>query len=247
LFGDSEFQLPDTTKGTREFDPRLMEVTNKELDILKGIVRLELTDTGYLLNARYGVVSPASNVTGGGTDHILIERSFGTTLAQKEKDKWVDYIGQDIIIHDGTHNNIQTTTLTGFADGNENKMLVDPAIIAPSPGDVVDIPAYDATKPGNNIYKLVFAFTNAYTPVASGTSGTVFDVTDASALVEGNTIYLAVESDFSNISEEVQITDVTGTTVTVDEDLGFTPDSTYAVFLVGYTDSDGTSEGYRYI
>ncbi len=50
--------------------------------------------------------------------------------------------------------------------------------------------------------------------------------------------------DFASVSPEVLVTDVTGSTVTVDASLGFTPDNTYYVDLIGF--KDGLAP-YRYV
>ena len=63
--------------------------------------------------------------------------------------------------------------------------------------------------------------------VSSGTSNTVFSVGDASKLYEG--LSIRVYDGISDDSGYLNISNLTGTTVTVDSDMGFTPDNTYFV------------------
>lgn len=240
LFGSAEMQISDVTQGTRDFNPRLFEIQNRRLDIKTGNITLDLIDTNFLSNARYGVISPSSKVDSGSTTSaiILVDGGFGTVSVSREKDKWTNYVGEEIIVHDPNYALSQTATFTGFDPGNPLKMLVTGLSTAPNVGDIVDIPPYPSTasKRDNALYKAIHAFFDPQVAVASGTSSTIFNVGagDASKFFVGGVIRVH-NLDFSVDSGDVNITDVTGTQVTC-QDLGFTPSSSELVDLIGFPD-----------
>ena len=248
LFGDENLQISDVNTGTRAFIPRLFEIQNRRLDIKKGDMSLDLVDTNFLANARYGTISPSSVVGSGSTTSyiIVVEGGYGTASVSLEKEKWENYVGEKIIVHDESYSSTQEATFLGFDPGNSTKMLVSGLSTAPNSGDVVDIPAYpDSTdKTENAIYKALHAFMDPQVAVASGTSSTVFDVGsgDASKFFVDCVIRVH-DASFSSDSGDVMVTAVSGTQITC-QDLGFTPSSSYLVDLIGFPDE---GDPYRLI
>lgn len=249
LFGDSSLNVVDITQGSRDFIPRLMEVSNRKLNIKTGEILLDLTDTNFLTDGRFGVISPSSKVDSGSTltRIVLQDNAFGTLSVAREKDKWSDYFGEKIIVHDDSWTSVQECTLTGFDPGNSLVMIVSGLSTPPALDDIVEIPEYPSgTNPRDNaLYKAMHVFLNPQVAVTSGTSSTVFNVGagDISKFSIGCTIIVHNES-FSVASGEVKVQNISGTQITVDQSLGFTPSSSELVDLIGY--SDGGSP-YRYI
>ena len=248
LFGTSDMQISDVTLGSRDFIPRLFEVQNKRLDIKTGNITLDLVDTNFLSDARYGVISPSSVVDSGSTTSsiLIVEGGMGTVSVGREKEKWTNYIGEEILVHDESWSTTQTCTFTGFDPGNPLKMLVTGLSTAPSAGDIVDIPNYPSTtnKLDNKIYKAIHVFYDPQVAVASGTSTTVFNVGsgDASKFSAGRSIRVH-SADFSDDSGDIKISAVSGTQITCD-DMGFTPTSSDLVDLIGFPD---TGAPYRWV
>jgi len=83
--------------------------------------------------------------------------------------------------------------------------------------------------------------------VVTGISQTQFTVSspDSAIFQVGNPVYLH-NSDYSQTSFAIEalITDVTGVTITVNKQLGFTPNNTHFVELVGFKDK---GPPYRYV
>jgi hypothetical protein len=109
----------------------------------------------------------------------------------------------------------------------------------PASGYIIDIPAYDTGTDAmvNSKYKLIHCFYCPQVAVTSGASGTVFDVAggDIGKFHVGSIIRVH-NFDYSVDSDEVEITDITGNTITVDDDLGFTPSASELVSLIGFND-----------
>lgn len=254
VYGDSTLQLPDTKKGSREFSPRLFEVANKSLAIKTGEVKLDLIDSGYsLADGRYGIVSPASKTVAAGSsgNELKIRNSFETVAPRIEKSKWNPYVGQRIVVHDEDWDNVHETILLGFSPSDDFLMLLDTAPPFPILDDyVVDVAQYpDNDDPEDaQLLKRVFVYTNPTVGVLSGISDTQFTVPglDASKFLEGAIVLVRGTGDeaWDLVSPEVRVTDVTGSTITVDESLGFTPAAGYEIDLIGF--KDGGSP-YRYL
>lgn len=249
VFGSPELKMTDITRGDREFEPKLYEVVNKSLNIKTGRVNLDLLSTAFELDGRYGIISPASYVgTGSTTINIKVIDSFSTISPKKEKDKWRDYIGETILIHspDWTYN--EETTLVRVNPIDDYAFEVSPAL--PSPplaGYIIDVPVYDTGTESslNAKFKLIHCFMCPQVPVVSGASSTVFDVDsgDIGKFHVGSIIRVH-NFDYSVDSIEVEITDITSNTITVNTSLGFTPSSSEVVDLIGFNDR---GLPYRYI
>jgi hypothetical protein len=154
--------------------------------------------------------------------------------------KWTPFIGKRIQVHsyDWTFNEI--VTIVGLNSSDPTALDIDPSLsLAPPEDYIIDINVYPSSTDTqeDQIYKNLYAHFSASVPVVSGTSTTVFDVGvgDVSKFFVGAILVLHDE-DYSNVSPEVKVTDITGTQITVDEDLGFTPDNTYTVEGIGFAD-----------
>lgn len=234
----SDIPLTDTKKGARGLEPRIYEITNKSLSI-DGDVRLQLTDTLFSTDFRFSVVGPSSFIdTGSTTTKIILKRSFvADENAGTERLKYEKYIGEKIRIHNEDFTFDETVTLLSFDAQNEKAIIVNPALsIAPLENYILDMPSYSSGT--NSNYKIAHAFLTPQVEVTSGTSNTVFDVADVSKFFLNTRIRVHNE-DFTNDSGNVKIIDITGSTITVDTDMGFTPSTGDLIDLIGFASDSG--------
>jgi len=248
LFGNADLQIPDVEEGSRDFKPRLMEVVNKKLDI-RGKVSLELLDTGVGLDGRFGVISPNSFVgSGSTTSKVVLKASFGTGEFELERDKWTNFLGEEIRVRNTTFTYTEVTTLQQFDPETLTAILVDPPLSgAPAEDLIIDLPDYPDNADADDRRKMKNIH-NFFTPVVdivSGISTTVFEVAPADIdkfLVDA---YVIVHNDsFSDastpdaVTDDLQVVSIdTGTNrVTVSGDMGFTPSAGYKVNLIGFKD-----------
>lgn len=248
-FGDDDFNIVDTTKGERGFTPRLCEVIDKKMNIVTGRVDLTIIDTNYLSTGRYGIFSPSSILASGSTTtQLVIQNSYGTTAPAIEKDKWVDYIGEDILIHDITYTTTYTATILGFDPSDDTLMNITTIGGAPPAGYIIDIINYPASASPEEalLYKSIHCFSGPQVAVTGGTSTTSFTVGagDVSKFFVGCQIKVHL-GDYSTESPEVYVESIVGTTITTRTSLGFTPTSSYLVSLIGFSQDQGPS--YRYL
>lgn len=243
LFGDPLFNLSDTTNASRDFSSRIMEVTNKEWNWQNGKIVLTLLDTTYSNSVLYGVFSPSSLIgTGSTTSNIIIKKSFGTGEFDKEKDKWQNYIGKEIKVHSEDWSVSENTYIVGFSGGNDNLMIVDPPLsFSPLEDYLIDIVRYEEIDTLDNFYSLAHCYWCPSVNVVSGASNTSFDVSgaDISKFFIGSIIRVH-KLDFTIDSGEIlkKVTDITGNTITC-QDLGFVPDNTMVVDLIGFSFNNG--------
>lgn len=249
VFGSPSLKVTDSDSGTRATPPKLYEVVNKSLSIKTGEVKLDLLSTAFNIDGRYGVISPATQLDSGSTTTVLkIKDSFSTTFPDKEKDKWSQYIGETILVHSTDYSFAEETTLVGFSLSDDYKMNVNPALSAPPPADyIIDVPNYpnNTDAHDNEKYKLIHCFFTPQVAVVTGISQTQLTVGggDVGKFFVGS-ILRVHDITFSNDSPESIVTAIVGTTITVDTALGFTPDNTYLIDLIGFTD---LGKPYRYI
>jgi hypothetical protein len=248
LFGDENLDLSDTTIGRRGFVPRLCEVVNKSMNIVNGTVDLTVIDTSYLAAGRYGIFSPSSVLgSGSTTTSLIITDSFGTVAPEIEKNKWQEYIGENILIRSDNYAVQYNSKLLGFDPANNYRMLIDPIPSAPPAGYLVDVQFYPASvNPAVNLkLKNVFVFADPSVPVVTGIDTKNFTVGagDIGKFTVGATIMLH-NADYSSMTPEVRVSAISGTQITVAQPLGLTPSSSYTVELIGFPDG---GPAYRYI
>jgi hypothetical protein len=243
IFGDEKLKISDITEGTREFQPRVMEIVNKSINIKTGRINLDLLDTAYGIDGRYGSISPSSYVGNGATTTTIpIKRSFGTEQFELEQDKWQDYIGEIILVRSPDFSFQEEVLFTGFINGSPNIMQVQPLSIAPSEDFIVQAPNYDlASLQAKRTWKSLHPSFNPQVEVVSGIDNFSFTVADVSAFSVGRPVRVhsfdyTIDSTPNLDVNDAVVEDITGTTITVDRDLGFTPANGQLVDLIAYTD-----------
>lgn len=249
LYGDPNLKLVDTRKGKRGFSKRIFEVVNKSLNIKTGEVLFDLVDTNYLSDGRYGVFSPSTLLDVGSTTTVLkIKNSFATPDFQFEKDKWSpNFEGQKIRVHNEDFSYDHTVTFIGVDPTNNYKFLIDPALpSAPGENFIIDLPEYYGTDEDAAPYKNQHCFFDPSIPVVTATIQTEVEVapTDTVKIFVGSKVVVHDE-EFDIVSPEVTVTEIVGDTIKFDKPLGFVPDSTYSLELVGFVDDLGPA--YRYL
>jgi hypothetical protein len=245
-------QLSDTKNesGTRNLTPRIFEVTNKVVNTKGAPIRLQLLDTAYSLNGRYGVISPSSKVTTGSTTTILnLKKSFGTVLTTRSENyKWRNLIGAKLRIRSVDYAFDEERVLTALNPVNENSIVIDPALpSAPLENYVVDIIRYpENTDPEDQgLSKALYVFWNSQLDVVTGISQTQFTVS-IPALNDIRVGYIVRihNKDYSNYSVERNVADITGQTITVSGALGYVPAAGDKIELLGYLDG---GKSYRWL
>lgn len=248
LFGDEDMPLIDSKFGVRGLRPRLCEVVDKRMDIKSGKVDLTIVDTSYLIDGRYGIFSPSSIIgTGSTTSEIVITDSYGTTSPDIEKNKWVPYIGMNILIRNIDWSTTYDSKIIGFDPSDPYTMLISPIGMAPTAGMIIDIAQYPSSTDSylNRVYKNVFVFSDTSVDVTAGVSDTEFTIGagDVSKFLVGAQIMLHNE-DWSVTSPEVRVAEINGSNIVVNTGLGFTPTSVFNVELIGFKDGGNS---YRYL
>ena len=240
IFGSPEFKLSNIDTGNRVMTPKLYEVVNKSLNVKTQEVVVDLLSTNFELDGRYGIIAPSSKIgSGSTTTKVMITDSFSTVSPAIERDKWPNYIGEQICIHSKDWSYNETTTLVGFDSSNDYAMIVSPALpSAPLAGYIVDMPPYnDSSAEVNSKWKMMHCCFNPTITVLSGISTTQFTVAplDEVKFVIGQKIRIH-NADYSIDSDEAIVVDALGGIVTIQEPISFIPAAGQLVELVGYTD-----------
>jgi hypothetical protein len=236
----NDIKIPDLEKGTTTIENTLFEVTNITRGIKDGSISLDLLETNFSGADRFATTSPSTNIVEQiSSTSLRIAPSFSTSGSQKEKDKWTDYLGGKVQIHNIDYTSSQILTLIGFNPQNDNEAQFLETITVTPDNMVMDFAPYNEC---NEKQKLLHTFIGPSIQVTSGTSNFIFDAPVAN-LFEGATMFIR-RADFTE-SIETTIIDITGTTITVEDDLGFTPDSTDRIEGIGFNSDNGTF--YRFV
>lgn len=247
LKDEGNLKINNFTDGTRDLGVSLVEVIECQKDIKAGQVKLQLlANLGYQLTDRFGTISPSSIVDGTSStvNTVKIRDSYGELFPGFEQGKWTDLIGSRIRIHSYNYTQYDAETiLTGFDPADDYLMQVSPALpLPPTDGYIVDIIDYpsDTDPKVEAIEKLLFAHITPSVVITSATSQTQFDVGagDIDKFSTGQPIRVH-NDDYSQYSPETIVDDISGTTITVRDALGFVPSDLQIAELIGYTDGGG--------
>lgn len=224
-FGGVDTQIVDLQTGKRDDTKKLFEVINKSLNIKNGNIKLDILSTSFNINARYAVFSPASKITSATTTELTIDRIIDTGEFTNESDKWSEFQGFQVRIHSKDYTYDETTIFRKVSTQNVNVLEVDALPSAPPADSIIEIPLYDdQDKLINDEYKLRFSHMTFRGEISGVTSDKVFDVVDASGLFVGSQIVIS-SPDYTRdtFGEIYTIDDITGSTITLNKDLPFTP------------------------
>tara|TARA_R110002020_G_scaffold89116_1_gene218096 strand:- start:593 stop:2725 length:2133 start_codon:yes stop_codon:yes gene_type:complete len=240
VFDSTGLFVYDSSSASRASASKVYVIQNKSMDIKTGRIKLSLINSIFGTSFRYGVIGPSSRVgPGASTTSIPIKRSYvADTTIGDETEKWQRYLLSKVRIHSEDFTFDETVQLQGAAAGG----ITVAALSAPPSEDyIINMPSYQNA---SSVYKNVNCFAQKRVAVASGASATSFDVAsgDVAKFVIGNTIRVHTTS-YSSDSSNIKITNVSGTTITV-EDMGFTPSASDEVDLVIFPSDSGTSYVY---
>lgn len=230
-FGDERSQLHNVKLGNRTFETRLMEITNRDVNLTTGEIKISLLDTSFGNDGTFFVISPSSIIDAGSTTtSIKLKNSFGTSETELEIAKWDKYLNKRVMIHNEDWSYVRVTKFKEFDPSSLSKIIVEELDIAPSEGFTLELPQYDDA---DDLVKIQHGFFNPEINVTGGTSQTVFTVDDSSNIFVDSIIVIH-SRDWATESKEVIVIDITGLTITVNLDLGFTPVNGLFIGLVGF-------------
>lgn len=237
-FGDPDLKVLNVESGDRSGQIKFYEVINKSLDVKTAGVVISLLQTDFDSQGRYALVAPASKVgTGSTTTKIYFKLGFYAENFDDEREKWEPFVGQQIRIVNKDYTFDETVTLVSLSETEPDVMNVTALSSPPSEDYIIELPLYDNTSAENQKkQKLLYCHFMPQLEVVSGISATQFTVSagDAAKMSEGQVIRIH-NADYSVDSSEVEVTDITGTTITV-ASLGFTPAAGQKIELVGFLD-----------
>ena len=224
----ANIKLSDSKSGSKDFATRVMEVTNKSINLKTGAIKLQITDTGYSSNARYGTWAPSSIVDVDSTGSLInLKTSYATNPLTQESTKWSDYVNQKIIVRSEDWATVYETTLVEVVSTKYNQIRVSPSITAPTEGMIIDVPNYDESSTRNlRFWKALHCFWNQQDQATGGTSSTL-TVADDSIYSVGSQIRVHLP-DYSEDAERT-VSAVNSGTITVSQDFGFTVTSDHLV------------------
>jgi hypothetical protein len=242
ILGGSELQITDTKQGTRQFEPRIFEITNKRFNWRTGQVRLTLTDSSFNLQIRYGVFSPASKIVSATQSSAIIQDSYGTAFPRKERDKWEFYINRQIKLVSPDFETSEVTTLLGFNPSNDYEMLFETVSVLPTSGWYVRIPNYEEiTQFQSGIFKQIHVFWTPQVEVTSVVSTTVIEVADVSKFFVGSVVRIHSDDfSFDTGFDAIEVTEISGNEITLAEPVSGVL-AGHKIDLIGFVSDSGAA------
>lgn len=249
---DGTLGVTNFDTGERNLGENLFEVIDRSMDIKSGVVSLTLlSNVGYLSSDRFGGVAPSTQLADylsapNTSSDFAMWPSFGSVFGPNEYLKWVDYIGQEVVVSAPDWSYSGTSTLVGYSVPDTSnpygRVQVSPALaFVPAATDIMNLAPYStSTIPQVNEYsKSVHAYLDPSVSITAGTSESVFTVGlgDVSKFLVGAILYVH-DTDYTNRSPNVEVLSVDAGTgvITVSSSLGFTPSAGMLAELIGFAD-----------
>jgi len=127
--------LPDIELGTRGISDKLMEITSRTVDWRRGVVKLELLDTGFD-KGTFGVITPTMTVTG-----VTDQENF--TVSSADAEKYQNFTLPEVQILDaGMRQKVASVTILSI-DADSGAVVIDSAGTDLSSGWIVAFADYD--------------------------------------------------------------------------------------------------------
>jgi hypothetical protein len=236
-------KLSNFEAGARGGGIKLFQVLNKILDNKTGDVSLDLVNTIFDRSDRFGLISP-STLTGVGstTSKLIIKKSYGTLVFQKESFKWTNYIDQNVIVHNEDFSLVYPTVLRGFDDNDPQGMSIDPIPTAPGENWTIESVNYpSSTDPMEEVFwKTKHAYFSPQVSVTvNGTSEVEFEVdaSDIAKFLVGASVKIH-NYDYTDDAPEAEVIGVDNilNLVTIDIETGFNITTDHTVDLIGFAD-----------
>lgn len=238
-------QITNLSTGKRDLGTQLFEVIDRSIDIRTGDATLKvLSNIGYQVSDRFGVISPTSQVapTGSSSLQIKIMDSFGEEFPNNEAKKWDALTGQKIYIHKKDYSQGFERILLGFSASDPYLMNIDSPIGVTLDSDwVVDVADYsDTVLTETAMLKTLYSYIDPTLSVVGGVDNFNFTVLLANIDWFGVGKPVSIHSaDFSLDSNETTVQSINTNQITTKDDLGFTPSAGQLVELIGFKDGTG--------
>ena len=206
---------------------QLYEVVNKSLNVKTGKIKLSLLSSNFDIQARYAVVGLASYTDLGSTaSRLVIKKVNDSTGLIFSSDQWADFRGRNIRVRSDDYTQDAVVVFDKVDPNNKNALLLDsPLPFTPTENMIVEFPEYNDTSADiDSDYKLQFGYLTARAEITSVASDSQFDVLNPTKLVAGSSVYVHAENySQSSFGNDRKIIDITGSTITLDSDLPYTP------------------------
>ena len=95
VFDGSELFMSEFKDSQRIYKPKLMEIVNKSINFVTGECTLDLLNTAYSLNGRFGIISLSANI-----ENVFINSvQISSIDSVSSVSSWAKYIGEKVIIY----------------------------------------------------------------------------------------------------------------------------------------------------
>jgi len=95
VFDGSQLFMSEFKDSQRLYKPKLMEVVNKSINFVTGECTLDLLNTAYSLNGRFGIISLSANI-----ENVFINSvQISSIDSVSSISSWTKYIGEKVIIY----------------------------------------------------------------------------------------------------------------------------------------------------
>lgn len=239
----ADLKLSDAASGTRLGEIKKMEVLNKTLNNKTAQVSIDVVNTVFDNNDRFGLISPATIVDSGAntTTKVFVKKSYGTKSFERESNKWRDHIGQNVRIRSEDFTTIYDTKIIGFDNNTPQSFLIQAVPTAPSEGWIIELINYpdNPDKSFEAHWKLRYAF---FSPQVQAVNSVTLGQ-DSFEVAPGDTEKFWIGAptlihnySYSQVSQEALVTaiDKVNNIITIDTNAGFNINDTHFIDLIGF-------------
>lgn len=164
LLDMKSLKISDIKNGNRDGQKRLFQIQNKTFDIKSMSIKIDLTDTSFDADQRFGLIGPSSRIkTGIGLDSFIIEETFNSDFGVNEFKKWELLKDAGVLVRSADFTVIGQSKIKSLI-GN-TVTLETPLAFTPAAGYFMELDEYDNQ---NDDVKVRYTFMNDAATFADG-------------------------------------------------------------------------------
>jgi hypothetical protein len=207
ILDGEDLKLKDILNPGNFMPKTIFEVVNKSMNFFTGNIKLDLLETNFKLDSRYGVFAPTGKIVGASGNEIDLENAFLSDEFETQAEKFRPFIGNAVRIYNDDYSFDIEAVLVGINELKTQTLILDADYSIPS-GCYIDLANYSNA---NVDTKSRFNYISDYTFVFDVVPGNNFalEVLDLSNFYIGQKVEISNFDYEDNLFIETVITDIT--------------------------------------
>jgi hypothetical protein len=207
ILDGEDLKLKDILNPGNFMPKTIFEVVNKSMNFFTGNIKLDLLETNFKLDSRYGVFAPTGEIVGASGNEIDLENAFLSDEFETQADKFRPFIGNAVRIYNDDYSFDVEAVLVGINELKTQTLILDADYSIPS-GCCIDLADYmSASIDAKNRFTYMSDFVEVWDVVPG--NDFALEVLDLKSFYIGQKVEISNFDYQDNLFIETVITDIT--------------------------------------